>query len=181
LTRPELAILIAYSKMENYAILLESNILKDSYNEKFLINYFPKEIKEGFLEDLKKHKLAHEIAATVITNRIVNFAGITFAFEAVNSSGKSLIEVINAYLVAEKILDIEKIFLEVETLNNKTKTEIQYETLFLIRSKILMPVVLKILNETKEIASIETTANEFQEKIKSMKLENEDLTLVDFK
>jgi glutamate dehydrogenase len=181
LTRPELSILIAYAKMENYAILLESDILKDSYNEKFLINYFPKEIKEGFLEDLKKHKLAHEIAATVIANRIVNFAGITFAFEAQKKSGKSLIKVISAYLVAEKILDIEKIFLEVESLKNEAKTQVQYQTLFVIRSQILMPVVLKILNETKEIASIETTASEFQEKIKSMKLESEDLTLIDLK
>ena len=177
LTRPELAILLAYSKMETYDALLHSDLMKDKYCKKFLINYFPLEMREKLLPQIKEHKLSNEIACTVITNRFVNFAGITFGFELAKLAKKNLVQVAKAYLVAENILNLEKVFEDVKLLDHKAKAEVQYQTLFTIREKILKPVVLKILSE-REITDIEEDAKHFASLMKTMKLEKDDLTLV---
>ena len=75
LARPELAVLMAYSKMQMYHALLQSD-LPDSYlGQGCLRDYFPARLVERFGQALPSHPLAREIAATVMTNRVINQAG----------------------------------------------------------------------------------------------------------
>ena len=80
LTQPELAVLLAYSKITLYAELLDSDLPEDPALAGELAGYFPDPLPERFADRLERHRLRREIVATRVTNGIVDRAGTTFVF-----------------------------------------------------------------------------------------------------
>ncbi len=104
-TRPELAVIGAYAKMHLFQSLQEgSESLKEEIAED-LNSYFPARIRERFGPAIRQHLLADEIALTVLTNRIVGYAGAAFVIEAQRETGRSSAEIAHAYLVVDRIFD----------------------------------------------------------------------------
>src|SRR5699024_4714970 len=59
LTRPELAVLMSYSKMRLYQSLLEQpDFLSSSFLQEFIIHYFPPAINKQFANHIYDHPLA---------------------------------------------------------------------------------------------------------------------------
>ena len=111
LTRPELAVLLSYSKMEIYNELLASDLPDNAYFAGELKRYFPKPMQENFAEAIEVHPLRREIIATSITNSLVNHAGISFAFDVAESTNSSMRDVAAAYVMvrdAGKLQDLEQ-------------------------------------------------------------------------
>ena len=61
LTRPELAVLLAYAKLSLYNELLDSTVPDDPYLGRELNRYFPKEMSERYADALHAHRLRREI------------------------------------------------------------------------------------------------------------------------
>src|SRR5439155_6450289 len=80
LTQPELAVLLAYSKITLYAALLDSDLPEDPALTAELAGYFPPPLPDRYADQLPRHRLRREIVATRVTNAIVDRAGITFVF-----------------------------------------------------------------------------------------------------
>ena len=78
LTRPELAVMLAYAKMALYDELLAGDLPDDPYLVDDLVKYFPRELRRDHKDAVLRHRLRREIIATVATNSIVNRAGIAF-------------------------------------------------------------------------------------------------------
>ncbi|NBB52955.1 NAD-glutamate dehydrogenase [Rhizobium sp. CRIBSB] len=78
LTRPELAVLLAYSKIELFDEIVASRAPDDGFFAETLVRYFPAPLAR-FEADMAGHRLRREIIATVMANEIVNMAGPTFA------------------------------------------------------------------------------------------------------
>ena len=77
LTAPELATLMAYTKIVLEDVILESDLPDDPYLADRLINYFPSRMREQYAEQMPEHRLHREIIATVVVNDFVNQSGIT--------------------------------------------------------------------------------------------------------
>ena len=75
LTRPELAVLLAYAKLSLHDALLESSVPDDPYLASELVRYFPKALREAYPDAIASHKLRREIVATQLANAIVNRGG----------------------------------------------------------------------------------------------------------
>ena len=176
--RPDFAILLAYSKMEGAEALVKSNFLEDKYNNRFLVNYFPDYIKENFTQEILSHKLAKEIATTVIINKLVNRCGITFLHEASKLSEFEMMEIIKAYIVAESVLNLDSIFEDMKNSDYKIEPAKQYKTLLVLRENILNPFILKILRERK-ITDISKDISHFSALLGGVS--KNDLTLINFK
>ena len=86
LTRPELAVIMAYAKLDLFASLIASKAPDDPAFEPLLIDYFPDELAI-YGEARKRHRLRREIIATVLANRIVNLTGPTFAIQKRDAEG----------------------------------------------------------------------------------------------
>lgn len=125
LTRPELAILMAYSKMQLYQGLLESDLPQSPEARDFLLRYFPGPIRQSFLAELPEHPLACEITATVITNNIINQAGSAFLNALVQQTGKPLIDAAAAYLTFDRMLEGERLRSGLYALDNLLPAERQ--------------------------------------------------------
>ncbi|WP_221248761.1 NAD-glutamate dehydrogenase [Desulfuromonas versatilis] len=128
-TRPELAILMAYSKMQLFQELLESDLPDQPGVQEYLLGYFPGPIRQRFEKLLGEHPLAREITATVITNTIVNQAGSAMLNRLSRQAGTSLIDAAAAYLSFDQVLQGAALRQGLFALDNKIPSRQQYQVL----------------------------------------------------
>ncbi|MCU0755724.1 MAG: NAD-glutamate dehydrogenase [Xanthomonadales bacterium] len=117
LTRPELSVLLSYSKIELYQQLLDSDVPEDPYLSKELELYFPTPLRERFAANMQRHRLKREIIATQVTNYIVNRMGATFVLRMTEDTGEAPGEVAKAYTIAREILDARQWWAEIDRLS----------------------------------------------------------------
>ncbi len=127
--RPELSILLAYSKMHLYQTLLESDLVDQESTQVFLKQYFPEKTRKRYNAQIENHPLRREIIATMITNQIVDQAGCAFLNTLVQQSGATLIEGVAAYLVFDEVLDGYSIRQKIASVDNIIPSSRQYTLL----------------------------------------------------
>ena len=149
LTRPELCVMLAYSKMDIYNKILNSDLVKDKYFEKDLLAYFPKLMQEKLPSEIINHQLRNEIIATQITNFVVNRIGITFINQICQDSGFSLVDVVKNFIIATDSFGILAIWQQIEDLDGKIPLNIQTQ-MFVSANKLIERSVLWLLrNQVK--------------------------------
>ncbi len=136
LSRPELAVLVAYVKMLVFETVLESKLVEDPYLEKLLISYFPISIAEKYPELIKIHPLRKEIIATQIGNIIVEKMGAPFIFKIEEDLGSSLTNTVKAFLVAESILNTSSTAQELGVLDRANTSRFFLSSLYRIQTSI---------------------------------------------
>lgn len=127
LTRPELAVVLAYSKLSLYNELLDSSLPDEDYFKNDLMLYFPEEMRKNFKTEIENHKLKREIVATFVTNSIVNRAGSTFFHNIIKDTGLAASDVARAYTAARDIFSLRKYWKEIENLDGKVPASTQYD------------------------------------------------------
>ena len=136
LARPELSILLAYSKMQLYQGLLESELDLTTTAESFLREYFPERIQERFAEDIAQHPLGREIAATMVTNHLVDCAGAAFCDRLSRASGCGLPQIAMAYLVLDQMLQARRLRRDIYQLDNRLPSERQHQWLLAVEDRL---------------------------------------------
>jgi glutamate dehydrogenase len=129
LVHPELAILLAYSKMHLYQDMLSSDLPDSAGAKKFLRQYFPVKIREQFYDQLDAHPLCREIIATVMNNIVTDQAGSSFVVSAAERTGASPSDVARAYLVFDAALECRHLRSAVNALDNILPADQQYRLL----------------------------------------------------
>jgi glutamate dehydrogenase len=129
LVHPELAILLAYSKMHLYQSMLSSDLPDAPGAVEFLRDYFPEKIRDQFFAQLESHPLAREIIATVMNNIISDQAGSSFVLSTAETTGASPSEIARTYLVFDAALDCHSLRSEIRGLDNKIPAAEQYRLL----------------------------------------------------
>ncbi|NIN35540.1 MAG: hypothetical protein GTO60_10815, partial [Gammaproteobacteria bacterium] len=99
LSRPEISTLLAYTKTVLDMEIRQSELPDEPYMCGLLERYFPKQIRKKYNAEIRQHQLRREIISTVITNNMVNRAGITFAHRLSDETGASIEKITMAYLV----------------------------------------------------------------------------------
>jgi glutamate dehydrogenase len=127
--RPELSILLAYSKMQLFQALLESSLPDQESAQVFLQHYFPEKMQKRYSAQILSHPLRREIIATMITNRVVDHAGCAFLNSLVRQVGANLVEGVTAYLVFDQVLNGTAVRQLVMAADNKMPADRQYEIL----------------------------------------------------
>jgi glutamate dehydrogenase len=125
LSQPELAVVLAYSKITLYAALLESDLPEDAYLARELAAYFPDPLPERFPEQMERHHLRREIIATHVTNSLVDRAGTTFAFRIGEDTGAPPSDIARAYAIAREVFEMPRFWDDVETLDNVVAADTQ--------------------------------------------------------
>jgi glutamate dehydrogenase len=125
LTEPELAVLLAYTKIVLNEELLASDLLEDPYLEADLFRYFPSAVRDLLHELIATHPLRREIIATQVVNNLVNNAGTTFIFRMREETGASGAEISRAHIVAREIFGLESFWKAIDELDNKVPAEVQ--------------------------------------------------------
>jgi glutamate dehydrogenase len=109
LTRPELAMLTAYTKIDLTARLEQSSLIDDPYLvDRFLRPYFPPTIAAAFVAEIPQHSLRREIVATRIVNEMVDLMGSVFVFNRERDHGIEVEEAMRAWLIASGVLELSR-------------------------------------------------------------------------
>jgi glutamate dehydrogenase len=125
LTRPELAVLLAYAKIDLENELIHSSVPDDPYLGKALLNYFPTTMRDRFAGDIERHPLRREIIATSLTNDIVNSGGPTFLLRLMDETGRAAGDVAYAYAAVMAVYDIPSLYAAVDALDGKLEGQAQ--------------------------------------------------------
>jgi glutamate dehydrogenase len=129
LTRPELAILMAYVKMGLYRRLLETDVPAEHALEHYLTDYFPRLLRERYLDALRRHPLRREIAATQMTNTVVDLLGISFVHRMIRDTGATPVEIVRAGLIAMEVLSVEDLVARLDGLGTTVPVASVYQVL----------------------------------------------------
>jgi glutamate dehydrogenase len=129
LTRPELAALLAYSKIDLHEALLESDVPEDPYLSTELERYFPSPLPERFAEQMRSHRLGRQIVATQVVNNMLHGGGTTFAFRLHEETGAPASQIARAYACAREIFEMRPLWAEIENLDNKCDAAVQIDLL----------------------------------------------------
>lgn len=125
LSQPELAVLIAYTKITAADELISTVLPDDPHLQKLVHAYFPSELRERFPESVDGHALRREIITTVLVNDTVNTAGSTFLHRLREETGASIEEIVRAQFTAREIFGLSRVWDAVEALDNKVAADVQ--------------------------------------------------------
>jgi glutamate dehydrogenase len=102
--RPELAILMAFGKLDLIETLLKSDLPDSEVGLGFLADYFPETLRQRYGRYLAEHPLSREIIATGMSNMVVNQAGSSFVSRIWEETGASAAEAVRTYLTYDRAL-----------------------------------------------------------------------------
>ncbi len=129
LTRPELAVLLAYSKIHLYQDMLHALQNTACFGETYYIQYFPKRFQTEYKNHLKFHPLKVEITATILANLIINSMGPCFVGQMSEAFRVDSLEVVRAFIEV-----LEQTNFDEQLLAYKTFDHSKEETLIALRS-----------------------------------------------
>jgi glutamate dehydrogenase len=122
-------VLLAYAKMALDAELLASDLPDAPALAGELRGYFPAALRDRLGGQIPTHPLRRELTATVITNDLVNRAGITFVADMRARTGRPVPEIARAYLVVRDIFELPRLWAAIEALDSRVPAQVQTEML----------------------------------------------------
>ncbi|MFD9703766.1 NAD-glutamate dehydrogenase [Lentzea sp. NPDC059081] len=161
LTSPELATLLAFTKLTLKEELLASDIPTiDTFTRK-LPDYFPSLLRERFGAAIPNHPLARQIITTVVVNEVVDGGGISFAFRLAEEMSASATDAVRAYAVVTQVFDLPSIWREIEALDNVVPTDVQ-DNMVLETRRLLDRASRWLLSNRPQPLAVGSTINRFR-------------------
>jgi len=118
LTRPELAVLTAYSKLELFDDIVASTAPDDPFFKQTLVRYFPAPLAK-YEADMQRHRLRREIISTILSNEIVNMCGPTFPERLRVSARCDTAALVIAFETARQVFRLDQAWDQVSALDLK--------------------------------------------------------------
>jgi glutamate dehydrogenase len=161
LVRPELAVLLSYSKIVLYEALLDSDVPEDPFLSHELVRYFPEPLHEKYAAHMQRHRLKREIIASAVTNSIVNRMGATFVLRSQEDTGETAAAVVKAYNAARQILHARELWSGIEALDGQVGESAQIDALMKVWS-LLRHISRWLLNRPGTVLGITDLVHRFQ-------------------
>ena len=135
-TRPELSILLAYSKIMLCQDILSNDFDHDDKILDFAMLAFPMSIRSKYENNIRNHYLIREIAATKLSDKFVTDMGISFVQQLQDEFNASSYTIIKCYIAAQEILDLDSLVAAVDKKSKEMLSNEYIDTLALIRVSI---------------------------------------------
>src|SRR4051812_11763277 len=125
LTVPELAVLMAYTKIVLADDLIGTELADDPFLRTDLYSYFPEKMRQAYRERMDAHPLRREIIVTSVVNDLVNGAGMTFFHRLSEETAASSQELVRANFVAREIFGSRSLIDEINSFDNVLDAAVQ--------------------------------------------------------
>jgi glutamate dehydrogenase len=114
LTTPELALLLAHTKIAAGQDVLASALPDDPYLRSTLTGYFPAPLRARLAQRMDAHPLRREIITTSVVNEMVDTGGTTFLFRMEEETGAPVPDITRAWLVAREVFAMPRFWRQVQ-------------------------------------------------------------------
>jgi glutamate dehydrogenase len=119
LTRPELAVLLAYAKLSLHDDLLASSVPDDPYLGREVFRYFPPLLAQRFPDALEHHRLRREIIATQLANSMINRCGPSLVVRIADQTGATADRIASAFAAVRNSYEMPMINTAIDGRDNK--------------------------------------------------------------
>jgi glutamate dehydrogenase len=160
LSRPEIAVLLAYSKLQLFKELCGSELSEDRYLANSLVEYFPTAMRDTFADRMQSHPLKKEIIATQITNSLINRMGCTFVLRMQDETGEDATDIARAYTAAKEIFTARQLWSDISALDGVVPTSVSLSMLIEIR-RLLDRATLWLMRNRRPPLDIATVIDQF--------------------
>lgn len=167
LTRPELSVLVSYSKAILKEKLIDSDLGRDPHLAHAVTTAFPLQLVERYPEDVAAHRLHREILCTQVANDIVNRMGLNFVMRQQKATGLAEDDVARAYTSVLAIFGIVELWEAVEALDYTVPSDIQADMMLVIVRLVKRATRWLLRNRRHQLAPT-AVIEEFSESIASI-------------
>ncbi|MGH1374831.1 MAG: NAD-glutamate dehydrogenase [Alphaproteobacteria bacterium] len=129
LTRPELCVLLSYAKISLTQDLLNSDIPDNPEMEYWIMDYFPKALNSKYKKEILRHRLKREIIATMMASSLINRMGPTFLKSRMNTTGATVNEISQAYIVVRDAFGLRHLWDAIEAMDGKVPAQVQIKAM----------------------------------------------------
>jgi glutamate dehydrogenase len=124
LSRPEIAVITAYGKIDLSEAIDASKAPEDPFFEQTLVDYFPGPMRQ-FEDEMRRHRLRREIISTVLANEIVNMTGPTFPERLRSGAECDTTALVVAFEAARRVFRLDEAWNAVSGLDLKLPAKAQ--------------------------------------------------------
>lgn len=170
LSRPELAVLMAYAKISLFNQLIKTKVPDDAYLSSELDAYFPQKLNKEFAPSVASHRLKREIIATRISNAMINHGGITLVSRLSEETGRKIADIAYAFVAAWQVLGLEEQVKQIDALDTKISGELQLELYYHVQTLLSQQMTwfLQNIEFNKGLSSLVKKYQERVEKYRSI-------------
>jgi glutamate dehydrogenase len=118
LTRPDLAVILAYAKMHVYNDILDSDAADKEAFSYQLLEYFPEPLRAQYHDTIMNHRLRREIIATAMTNVLINRMGPAFVHGESQRLNVKPALLAQSWLLVRSIFDLRTLWQDIDQLDN---------------------------------------------------------------
>jgi glutamate dehydrogenase len=164
LTGPEVAVILAYSKIVLKNELIKTGIPNKPYFKSYLYKAFPNILVSKYKKHLDAHYLAKEIVVTQLINEVIQYMGMGFVGRLIDATGATAEQVICAFVISKEIFDVDKLWGDIEALDGKVEAKIQRKMMNMI-SKLLRRATRWFLRNRSGGLDVEKLIDELKPKV----------------
>ncbi len=156
LSRPEIAVLLAYAKIVLFDDLLASDVPDDPYLAKELFRYFPNKMAKSYVDEISAHRLRREIIATMLANSLINRGGATVLTRVADQSGAAPAEITRAFAIVRDSFGLTDLNTQIDGLDARIDGQLQLELYATVRELLTERIIwfLKNADMSQGIASV---------------------------
>ena len=170
LYRPEIAVLMAYSKLYLKDVLSNTVLLQDPKLGADLSDYFPKELQLRFGAEIGSHRLRNEIITNQLVNKLINRLGPSFPYRMQDETGASPSEVVRSFKVACVVFNADELWQAIESLDGKVSPDVQLDMLMEVR-KLIERSMFWLRRNRSHVTTIGDAIAEFGQGVQDMQQE----------
>ncbi|WP_245321189.1 NAD-glutamate dehydrogenase [Bradyrhizobium sp. NAS96.2] len=146
LTRPELAVLLAYAKLTLYDDLLGTHVPDDPYLARELSQYFPREVQDRFPAAVESHRLRREIIATSLVNAVINRGGPACVVRLTDETDADVATIVMAYVAVDESYGLKWLNDAIDALDTCIDGQLQLSLYASIQDLLLSRMVWYVRN-----------------------------------
>jgi glutamate dehydrogenase len=146
LTRPELAVLLAYAKLTLYDDLLATSVPDDPYLARELSQYFPREVEEKFPAAVEQHRLRREIIATNLANAVINRGGPACVVRMIDETDADVSTIAMAFVAVDESYGLKRLNDAIDGLDARIDGQLQLTLYAAIQDLLLSRMVWYVRN-----------------------------------
>lgn len=137
LTRAEIGVLLAYSKLTLFDELVASDLPDDPYLAVDLYRYFPQAMQKSYKSEIENHRLRREIIATFLANSMINRGGCTYLTRIKDQTGATVPDIARAFLMVRDGFRLTSLNNEIDALDTKIPSQTQLKLYEAIQELVL--------------------------------------------
>ncbi len=167
LTRPELAVIMAYAKLELTDNLIRSKLPDEAHMQEELLRYFPRTIQKAYQDALLQHHLKREIIATVTANSIINRMGACFVHDMASLTNRPFCDIVRCYTIARDSFALRPLWKQIEELDTIAPSNVQNMILKQLRD-FMSHTVLWLLHNSEHPINVTQTIKNLKPKVEQL-------------